>query len=1117
MPLLKAATKEILKKAFTYISTILTVVTGVKNYRTIKKLKDQGQDILATKVADGGKIPIIYGRRRVGSTLLYMDTDSGNSKELFVVYGLCLGEVDAIELDTIEINGVPLSDTKVFRDGFYTGSDKISSGAGSLNTVTQIGDIQTSTTNGRSGDDPTKRYRMVFNAHHGADDQTVDPMLNASQPARFGSNHRLRGIAYIAASFQFDTRGMFTSTPELTVVVKGRKLYDPRLDGSITGGTGSHRITDATTYEWSNNGALCLLDYMHQEYGKGLASASIDLQSFQTAANTADTVVDVPDYGGSYASATFTGILGNNFIEVDETTWKKVKGGELISVKDSSGSVVINQKAVIDTQRFKPHTESTQFRIGIGEDPPEKITKTATFSASNNDATITVTCSSHGASQDDRVLFAGAVSLGGNITATVLNKLYTITSVADANTFTFEATNLDGTEVKANSSDTGNGGGSVVAKFMYEDEGGSVLTQARRFPCDGVIDTNETVLENARELLSNIRGFLNYIDGKYSVLVEDTGSSSFSITEDHIIDEGIKIKYEDKANKLNKVVAKFFNAQKKFEPDTKFAVHNDNASTFTNDDGGEELEQVIELPFITNPYNAFNMAKAIIGRSRNQKTISFIGTPRLLNLTAGDVVDITYSPYNLSGNVYRVEAVDLLDNGLVNIQMLEYIDIYTWDAVPPTENVGALPDLPTGQEASKPTNLTFTDSTNVANNIKRPFLSWTAATDYPAKKFHVNIVDSAGNELLDRNTRREFMNLGFLPKGTNYVASVSSINARRAESDAATLTFTIADEPVQSADIAAAAFSSNTITGVNNTDGRIAISGLTGGVGLATINLANDLDSLGQVSVTELKNSTVSSNTNIKINPAANTIFEVNGSEKARFDNNGRLGIGQSSPATLLHLEDATDPTITMKDTTNNCTFEVLASNSSAIIGTSSDHRILFKVNDTERMRLTAQHLLLGTTSTTIDSSNFGILLNRSNGRIKNAIDVGGSGNVTQMFGNAGEFRVKGDGDVQNTNNSYGGISDQNLKENIVDATNKLDDINQVQIRNFNFIGSDHKQIGVIAQELESVFPSLVKTDDEGLKSVKYSVLVPILVKALQEADDKIDALTARVEALEGN
>tara|TARA_R100000329_G_scaffold31824_2_gene29446 strand:- start:1421 stop:4366 length:2946 start_codon:yes stop_codon:yes gene_type:complete len=789
-----------LKKAFDIIVGILTVVTGVKNFRTVQKLKKQGQEILATKQAEGSKIPIIYGRRRVGSYLLYMDTDLGNSKELFVIYGLCLGEVDSIELDTIEINGVPLSDTTVFRDGFYTGSDKISSGAGSLNTASQIGTHSVAPRyDGRSGSDPTAIYRMVFNAHHGADDQVVDPMLAASQPARFSSLHKLKGIAYIAASFQYDARGMFSSVPELTVVVKGRKLYDPRLDGSITGGTGSHRIADPTTYEWSNNAALCLLDYIHGDYGKGLGSSLIDLQSFQTAANTADTVVNVPDYNGSYSSATFSTTLGQNFIEVDKATWKKVKGGELISIKNSGGTVILDKSNVIDPQRFTPHTENTKYRIYTDSTPPEKISKSVTFSATNNDATITVTCSSHGASVNDRVLFSGAVSLGGNITATVLNKLYVITSVADANTFTFEATNLDLTEVKANSSDTGNGGASAVGKFMYEDESGSVLTETRRFMCDGVVDTNETVLENARELLSNMRGFLNYIDGKYSVLIEDTGSSTFSITEDHIMDSGIKIRYEDKANKLNKAVAKFFNAQKKYEADTRTVLQNDNATTFANDDGGEELETVIELPYITNPYNAFNMAKAAILRSRNQKTIAFIGTPRLLNLTAGDIVDITYSPYNLSSALYRVESIDLLSNGLVSIQMLEYIDIYSWQASTTTENVGDEALLPTGTETAKVTSLAFTDTN--ASSTGRPFLSWSNPTTYPSKEFRVSIVDSSGNEVHNRIVNDTRIDLNFIKTGSDYVASVTTINTIGVESEATTLTFTVSNEPIKTADV----------------------------------------------------------------------------------------------------------------------------------------------------------------------------------------------------------------------------------------------------------------------------------------------------------------------------
>ena len=170
----------------------------------------------------------------------------------------------------------------------------------------------------------------------------------------------------------------------------------------------------------------------------------------------------------------------------------------------------------------------------------------------------------------------------------------------------------------------------------------------------------------------------------------------------------------------------------------------------------------------------------------------------------------------------------------------------------------------------------------------------------------------------------------------------------------------------------------------------------------------------------------------------------------------------------------------------------------------------------TSRARLTTNgHWLVGTTSSTINSSNFGAVI-FSDGRPKFSKNVSGASHVMNVYGNEGEMRVFGDGDVINTNNSYGQISDVSLKENIVDASSKLADINKVKVRNFNFKGNDLKQIGVVAQELETVFPALVTTDEEeDIKTVKYSVFVPILIKALQEADDKIDALEARIKTLE--
>ena len=89
-----------------------------------------------------------------------------------------------------------------------------------------------------------------------------------------------------------------------------------------------------------------------------------------------------------------------------------------------------------------------------------------TFSATNGDATITVTDSSHGAVKNDFVTFSGAATLGGTITATVLNQEYQIATIVNANSYTIEAKDTDGAEVTANSSDSGNGGSSVVGAYQ---------------------------------------------------------------------------------------------------------------------------------------------------------------------------------------------------------------------------------------------------------------------------------------------------------------------------------------------------------------------------------------------------------------------------------------------------------------------------------------------------------------------------------------------------------------------------------------------------------------------------------------------------------------------------
>lgn len=136
--------------------------------------------------------------------------------------------------------------------------------------------------------------------------------------------------------------------------------------------------------------------------------------------------------------------------------------------------------------------------------------------------------------------------------------------------------------------------------------------------------------------------------------------------------------------------------------------------------------------------------------------------------------------------------------------------------------------------------------------------------------------------------------------------------------------------------------------------------------------------------------------------------------------------------------------------------------------------------------------------------------------------DVGATGSLCLL--------IEADGDVTNTNNSYGAISDERYKQDIVDAQSQWDDIKSLEIKNYRLkdmveqCGDEAPvHLGVIAQQLEAAgMNGLVNTkvdEETGIetKSVKYSVLYMKAIGALQEAMERIEALEAEIAALKAN
>jgi hypothetical protein len=248
--------------------------------------------------------------------------------------------------------------------------------------------------------------------------------------------------------------------------------------------------------------------------------------------------------------------------------------------------------------------------------------------------------------------------------------------------------------------------------------------------------------------------------------------------------------------------------------------------------------------------------------------------------------------------------------------------------------------------------------------------------------------------------------------------------------------------------------------------------------------------------------------------------------ERMRIDSSGNVGIGTTSPNASLHISQnpavlalgsthSSDPRLDFYDQGTTTI------GASIFLDQSEDILCLLRTasgSATDGIRIDSSGNLRVGTPSQINSTKTGIFASSTT----NCLGLQNTNNnnylITALNSSSTEvFRVAGDGDVVNTNNSYGAISDERLKSNIVDASSQIDDIMAVQVRSYTLDSTGDTHIGVVAQELEaSGMSGLVQTDKEGMKSVKYSVLYMKAIKALQEAVTRIETLEAEVAALKG-
>ncbi len=236
------------------------------------------------------------------------------------------------------------------------------------------------------------------------------------------------------------------------------------------------------------------------------------------------------------------------------------------------------------------------------------------------------------------------------------------------------------------------------------------------FDCNTAVDTSRSIIDNVRDLIKGCRGYMPYTAGKYSLIIEATGTATVTLNEDDIVG-GYDLSIPDKNSKYNRVIASYINPDRNWQVDeVQFPPIDDSGldsgdqhATMKASDGGVLLEGRFTFPTLTSKYQAEEMAEIILRRSRDALTLNINVSFKGYELAIGDIVNVTYSSLGFSAKPFRVLGITFNSDYSVGLSLVEHQDShYTWaskvvvDTVPTT-------NLPNPYSVLAPASVTLSD------------------------------------------------------------------------------------------------------------------------------------------------------------------------------------------------------------------------------------------------------------------------------------------------------------------------------------------------------------------------------------------------------------------------
>lgn len=655
-----------------------------------------------------GTHKIVYGQSRVGGLLTFLHTTDSNLY-LHMVVTLTGHEVQAI-------SDVYLDDVLIHFDesgnviGKYANDVLIKKGLGTT-----------------------------------AGDSDFNTALQANCPGKWTTNHRQSGRAKLYVRLKFNPE-LFANIPNVSAVVMGKKVYDPRT---------------ATTY-WTNNAALCLRDYMlNTVTGLGATSTEYDETTSNAQANTCDERITVVDKADTFTAIKYTAppvapTLINKtggFIEAGEHTYAAsfiTESGETTAINTAlidvivlgstaGGSVSVENipiggPGVIGRVLYRSTTGTTALKLLVTIHDNTTTTyidiKADTSLGAAPANSIFANTIRHSGDlyfkTGDGVQLTTTGTLPGGLAPTTtyyyifLNKTIGRLATSIANAFAGTAITI---------TDAGSGTHTVTKK------------NEARYQLDGVIDTADKPKEILGGMLTAMSGKMCYVNGTWKLYAGTYRSPTITLDENDL-DGPIKVQARlSRRDLFNRVRGVFINPAKHWQPDDMPAVTN---ATYLSEDGGEQIWRDIDLPFTTSVEAAQRIGKIQLEAARQQMTVVLQCKLSAMRVQAGDVVNVSNTRFGWSAKAFEVVDFKFAirndnDNPRLGIDLVlreTASTVYDWNSgeettIDPAPNTS----LPNPFVAAPPTGLTISSGTaylykrNDGTIFSRMYLQWTAPAD----------------------------------------------------------------------------------------------------------------------------------------------------------------------------------------------------------------------------------------------------------------------------------------------------------------------------------------------------------------------------------------------------